>query len=287
MHKAKDMGRQYMNYWQHLPENITPNIFEIGSFQLRYYSLMYLAAIVTVYCLVLYRIKRDRYAYTKETILDYFQWAILGVILGGRLGYVLFYNLGYFIFHPLEIFLPFDFTNGVRYVGILGLSYHGGVIGLFLATKIYCSKKKINFWNFTDLLIPTIPLGYTLGRIGNFLNGELYGRITDVPWGMYFPTDSLSQLRHPSQLYEAFFEGIILFVILWNIRKKKYPDGFLFFLYFIGYGCVRFFIEYVRQPDEHMGFVFGNFSMGQILCFVMILIGITGLYNRMRNIKNA
>lgn len=262
-----------MSGWQHLPFHINPNLLEIGSFQLRYYSLMYLVAFGLVYLLVSYRIRKENYGFTTETIQDYFIWAILGVILGGRLGYVLFYNFGYYMAHPLEIFLPFEFSNGIRFTGISGMSYHGGLIGFLAATVLFCRKAKIPFWRFIDLLIPVIPLGYTFGRIGNFINGELYGRATDVPWGMYFPADQAGLLRHPSQLYEAFFEGIVLFALLWLLRGKRPFEGFLAALYLIGYGAVRFFIEFVREPDAQLGFVLGPFSMGQMLCFIMIISG--------------
>jgi phosphatidylglycerol:prolipoprotein diacylglycerol transferase len=138
---------------------------------------------------------------------------------------------------------------------------------------VFCRKHQIDFWRFADLFCPAIPLGYTFGRIGNFINGELYGRVTSVPWGMYFPLDYTNQLRHPSQLYEAFFEGIVLFVILWSIRKKVAFDGALFGLYFIGYGAVRFIIEFFREPDTQIGLIWGILSMGQMLCVLMMLAG--------------
>ncbi|MBN1547415.1 MAG: prolipoprotein diacylglyceryl transferase [Syntrophaceae bacterium] len=269
-----------MSDWQHLPFHINPNLLEIGSFQLRYYSLMYLVAFGLVYLLVKHRIRKENYEFKIETIQDYFIWAILGVILGGRLGYVLFYNFGYYMSHPLEIFLPFEFSNGIRFTGISGMSYHGGLLGFLLATVFFCRKMQIDFWRFVDLLIPVIPLGYTFGRIGNFINGELYGRATDVSWGMMFPADPLGLLRHPSQLYEAFFEGIVLFVLLWLLRRKRPFEGFLAAVYLIGYGTVRFFIEFYREPDSQLGFVLGPFSMGQVLCFVMILSGMVIWYWR-------
>ncbi|MEI8173025.1 MAG: prolipoprotein diacylglyceryl transferase [Deltaproteobacteria bacterium] len=259
--------------WQHIPESISPNLFEVGTFQIRYYSLMYIVAFMLTYILVAYRIKRDGYDYPLEIIQDYFIWAIIGLILGARLGYVLFYNFDYYLIHPLEILLPFDFSRGIRFVGISGMSYHGGAIGVLMASIIFCWKRKIDFWNFADLFCPAIPLGYTFGRIGNFINGELYGRMTDVPWGMYFPHDPTRQLRHPSQLYEAFFEGIVLFIILWSLRKKKTFDGFFFSLYLIGYGMIRFVIEFLREPDLHLGFIWASLSMGQLLCLLMMGAG--------------
>lgn len=260
--------------WRNLPSNITPYLFEIGGFQLRYYSLMYLAAFLGVYLLIMRRIKVDGLPYTAELVQDFFTWAILGVIVGGRLGYVLFYNLGYYLRHPLEIILPFQFEGGVHFVGISGMSYHGGAIAVLLFGIIFCLKRGIDFWRFADLFSSAIPLGYTFGRIGNFINGELYGRPTDMPWGMVFPLDQRHLLRHPSQLYEAFFEGIVLFIILWTIRKKFSFTGAIFACYIAGYGVTRFFIEFFREPDSHLGFVYGPFSMGQILCLAMILTGV-------------
>lgn len=260
--------------WQHLPAYLNPNLLEFGAFKIRYYSVMYLVAFALTYILVMYRIKKEHYDYSAETIQDYFAWAILGLILGARLGYVLFYNFSYYLGHPLEIFLPFDFTNGIRFIGISGMSYHGGAIGVLCATLIFCRRRRIDFWRLADLFIPAIPLGYTFGRIGNFINGELYGRVTSSAWGMIFPQDPLQAVRHPSQLYEAFFEGLALFVVLWSIRKRSPFDGFLLALYIMGYGLVRFFIEFYREPDAQLGFVWATLSMGQILCLMMMALGV-------------
>jgi phosphatidylglycerol:prolipoprotein diacylglycerol transferase len=153
------------------------------------------------------------------------------------------------------------------------MSYHGGAIAVLIATIIFCRRRRIDFWRFADLFSSAIPLGYTFGRFGNFINGELYGRATDVPWGMVFPLDPLRLLRHPSQLYEAFFEGIVVFAVLWMVRKRFSFTGALFALYIMGYGAVRFFIEFFRQPDAQLGFVLGPFSMGQLLCLLMIAAG--------------
>ena len=275
------------NWWAHIPYHLNPDIFRFGSFQVRYYGLMYLFAFLTVYGLILYRLKHENLEYSKELIQTYFIWAILGVLIGGRLGYVIFYDWPYYSSHPLQIFLPFEFDNGFRYTGISGMSFHGGLIGVILGTAWFCRKYKVNFWRFTDLLASVIPLGYTFGRIGNFINGELYGRVTTVPWGMYFPLDPTHRLRHPSQLYEALFEGIFLFCVLWSLRKKKPFDGFLFSLYIIGYGAVRFFIEFFRQPDPQLGFVLGPFTMGQVLCAGMILGGLALLFYRKSRSKSS
>ena len=264
-----------INTWQQLPSHISPTLFSIGSFQLRYYSLMYLVAFAIVYFLTLYRVKNENYEYTGETVQDYLVWAMLGLICGGRFGYALFYNFNYYFQHPLEIVLPFNFYNGFKFVGLSGMSYHGGLIGILIVTLLFCRKHKINFWHFVDLFTPAIPLGYTFGRIGNFMNGELYGRATAMPWGMYFPLDLTHSLRHPSQLYEAVFEGLVLFTLLWLIRKKKCFDGYLIGIYICGYGFVRFFIEFFREPDYQLGFVLSFMSMGQVLFALMMMAGIT------------
>lgn len=260
----------FINTWQQLPSHINPAILSVGSFQLRYYSLMYLVGFAIVYMLTTYRIKNEHYEYTTEMLQDYLVWGMLAMIIGARLGDVLIYNFSYFLHHPLEIFLPFTFSDGIQFTGISGMSYHGGVIGIILFSVWLFRKRKIDLWRFADLIVPSIPLGYMFGRLGNFTNGELWGRMTTVPWGMYFPLDPTQSLRHPSQLYEAFFEGIFLFVILWLLRKKKYVDGFLMGLYIFGYGFVRFMIEFFREPD----FMVGPVSIGQVLCALMMAIGV-------------
>jgi len=276
----------FADFWQHLPEHIKPYIIQIGQFQVRYYGLMYIAAFSVLYFLSLYRMKTEDYDYPRTAVENYFVWAILGLMLGARLGYVLFYNFDYYLSYPLEIFLPFSFSGGFHFTGLAGMSYHGGLIGVLLSTAFFCKKYRIEFWRFADFLVPSIPLGYTFGRIGNFINGELYGRATTVPWGMYFPLDMSGQLRHPSQLYEAFFEGIFLFIVLWSIRRKKVFHGFFLSLYIIGYGTVRFFIEFLREPDAQIGYLFGFISLGQILCLFMILTGM-GIYIFRRNSQQS
>ena len=264
----------FISAWQHLPSQISPTLFSIGSFQLRYYSLMYLVAFAVVYLLFAYRIKRREIKFTTDMMQDYMVWAMIGLIFGARLGYALFYNFSYYISHPLEIIMPFDFSSGFRFVGLSGMSYHGGLIGVLLVTIYFCRKRHINWWQFGDWLCAAAPLGYMFGRFGNFLNGELWGRVTAAPWGMYFPLDATGSLRHPSQLYEALFEGLFLFVVLWGLRKRSPFDGFLIGLYVFGYGLVRFIIEFFREPDAHLGFVLGFNTMGQVLCALMMLAGI-------------
>lgn len=262
----------WLDYWQRLPFQTSPYLFEIGSFQVRYYSLMYLVAFTLTYLLVGYRIKREKLSYSKETIQDYFVWAILGLILGARFGYILIYNLDYYLHHPLEIILPFSFAGGgLRYTGISGMSYHGGLVGMLIASYLFCRRRRIGFLPFADLFAPAVPLGFAFGRLGNFMNGELYGRITSVPWGMYFPLDPSGQLRHPSQLYAFALEGLVLFALLWNLRKIKVSPGFHFSLYLIGYGLARIAVEFFREPDAQLGLFWGAVSMGQLLSGLMIL----------------
>ena len=264
----------FWSWWQHLPDNISPVILEIGWFKLQYYGLMYIVAFAVTYFLVLYRVKHeDRFGITKDQVKDVTTLLIIGLIIGARLGYVMFYNLSYYLKHPLEIILPFSFSNGVQFTGISGMSYHGGLVGVIIAGWLYVRRAKIDFWKGVDLFMPVIPLGYTFGRLGNFINGELYGRITTASIGMFFPLAPTKELRHPSQLYEAFFEGIFLFTVLWSIRKINLPKGAMLAIYLIGYGLVRFIIEYFREPDAHLGFVLLSFSMGQILCSLMIISG--------------
>ncbi|MCF6246773.1 MAG: prolipoprotein diacylglyceryl transferase [Desulfobacula sp.] len=261
------------HWWTRLPYSVSPFLFEFNGFGIRYYSLMYILAFLTVYLLIRHRLKTESFRITNEHLDDFIVWAAMGVLLGGRLGYVLFYNLSFFISHPFQIFLPFETTNGFRFTGISGMSYHGGLIGVAVAVVLFCRKNKINPLEFSDLFCPAVPLGYTFGRLGNFFNSELYGRATTLPVGMIFPTDPSHTLRHPSQLYEAFFEGIVLFAILWTLRKKTIFKHRMFGLYLIGYGLFRFFIEFVRMPDAHLNFVLLNFTMGQILCALMITAG--------------
>jgi phosphatidylglycerol:prolipoprotein diacylglycerol transferase len=153
------------------------------------------------------------------------------------------------------------------------MSYHGGLIGVLISTGWYIRKSGVSFREVADLFVPAIPLGYTFGRIGNFINGELYGRTTSAAIGMHFPLAPDAGLRHPSQLYEAFFEGIFLFAVLWTIRRRPLPKGSMLAFYLIGYGTVRFFIEFFREPDAHLGLIWVSLSMGQILCLLMILAG--------------
>ncbi len=265
----------FIDWWQTLPSRMDPVIFTVGGFSVRWYGTMYIVAFALVYLLTRFRIRNEKLAYSSAFVGDALTWVILGVLLGGRIGYMLFYSFPEFIANPLGSLIPISLTGGgCAFSGISGMSYHGGLIGVFVSLLLFSRSRNEPFLKTADLFIPAVPLGYTFGRLGNFINGELYGRITDAAVGMHFPFAPGNELRHPSQLYEAFFEGIFLFAVLWGLRKKSPWPGFLAGLYIAGYGFVRFFIEFYREPDAHLGFVFMNFSMGQILCFAMILGGV-------------
>ena len=262
-------------WWQQLPSMMNPVIFSVGGIAIRWYGTMYIIAFAIVYLLSKYRIADEKLPFGKSFPGDALTWAMGGVLIGGRVGYILFYGFDWFLQDPIGTLLPIKFGGGTcAFSGITGMSFHGGLIGVAIALWLFARKQKVDFLKTVDLFIPAMPLGYTFGRLGNFINGELYGRVTTSAIGMYFPDAPTVALRHPSQLYEAFFEGIVLFIILWTIRKKAPWTGFLSGLYLIGYGTVRFFIEFFREPDAQLGFVFFNFSMGQVLCFLMIAVGV-------------
>lgn len=269
------MFSHYNTIWQNLQNYLDPIIFSWNNFALRWYSLSYLIAFATGYLILLYRIKKQEqpleFGHSTSLLDKIFFFLILGIILGGRLGYVFFYEPDYFLRHPIEIFWPF--SNG-DFVGISGMSFHGGLISALLAGLWFSKKHHLPFLPLANFIIPAVPLGYFWGRIGNFLNGELYGRPTDSALGMYFPADLTNQLRHPSQLYEAFGEGILLFIILWLFRNHPKIKTHLLWLYLIFYGLIRFLIEFFRQPDLSIGLLWLNLSLGQWLCLAMIVIGI-------------
>ncbi len=249
---------------------IDPTIIKIGPFALRWYGVMYLLGFLASYFLVRVQISENyqnglvRDKDQEYRLLEGIMVALVaGVILGGRLGYVLFYNLPYFLRHPLEIFATW---HG-------GMSFHGGAIGVALAGWIYCKRHETDFFLWADRFAVTAPIGLGLGRIGNFINGELFGRPTDVPWAMIFPQGGMVP-RHPSQLYEAFFEGPVLFLILWPLRKRPWPTGTKLAVFFMAYGLIRFFLEFFREPDPQLGFIaFGWLTMGQALSILLIVLG--------------
>ena len=303
------------------PAWIRPEI--IPGLPLRWYGLMYIFAFLTAYFLFVRQVREKKLDISSDTSTNLFFWCIIGLLIGARVFSALFYDrTGKYWLNPLLIFWPFD--SDFNFTGLQGMSYHGGLIGVIAGCVLYCRKNRLNTAEIGDMLAAAAPLGYTFGRLGNFINGELYGRVTAVPWGMVFPrarsfplnqewvTETAEKAgmdifaasgfinlpRHPSQLYEALFEGIILWAALWFFfRRKKLAHGSIIGLYTAGYGLVRFFIEYFREPDSDLGFIlqlssrdasihrldsFLNFTMGQVLCLLMIIggLGFTWYVNR-------
>jgi phosphatidylglycerol:prolipoprotein diacylglycerol transferase len=248
--------------------NIDPVIFVIGPLQVRWYGLMYVLGFLATLLLVKHQIKKFGFKELGTHFENLNLVLIISLVLGGRLGYVLFYNLPYYLHHPAEILATWQG----------GMSFHGGMLGLIIGAVIFCRKKRLNFWRVIDTYTVTIPIGLGLGRIGNFINGELYGRVTDVPWGMVFPGGGPFP-RHPSQLYEAFLEGFLLFTILWILKDKQkppasWPSGSMGAIFLVLYGFFRIFVEFFREPDAHLGFIAAGATMGQLLSSLMILTGI-------------
>jgi len=264
-------------WWNTLPLSFDGVLIDLGFFSVRYYSLMYIFAFATGYLLVRKFNKDDNAGLSRESLEGLLVWVMAGIIFGARLGYVIFYDFGYYSEHIVEIFSPFSFEGGFKIRGISGMSYHGGLIGALIAAAIFLRRNKLPFWTVMNLGFSAAPLAYTWGRLGNFLNGELYGRVTDSAIGMLFQGDATGKLRHPSQLYEAFFEGIVLFFIIVKLRKKEIFREHVVSLYIFGYGFFRFFIEFFRQPDAHIGLSSIGFSRGQYLCFGMMVFAV-GLF---------
>ena len=238
-----------------------PIIFSIGPISLRWYGTMYLLGFI--FAVWLCGKRSQRYGWNKEQVSDLFFAGFMGVILGGRIGYVLFYNFEYFMQDPLYIF---KIWTG-------GMSFHGGLLGVMAAVLWYGYKNNRSFFAIMDFVAPVVPFGLGAGRLGNFINGELWGRVTDVPWAMIFPTGGIMP-RHPSQLYEVALEGIALFIVLNLFIRNKRPQGSVSGMFLLFYGLFRFIIEYFREPDEQLGLFAGGISMGQILSTPMILGGI-------------
>ncbi len=269
-----------IEYWQHIYQHFNPIAFTIFSFKVHWYALMYITALVVGYFAAVKF--GEKFGIDKKIIDEYVVWAEIGIILGARIGFFVFYvpNNHYYLTHPWEMFNPF--VNG-HLVGIRGMSYHGAVIGFIIATLLYWKIKKVDLWKLMDVVALSVPLGYVFGRIGNFLNQELYGRATDVAWGIYVN----GVLRHPSQLYEAFFEGVFSFAIIYLWYKKFYKcKGELIGLYLITYGFFRSLCELWRAPDPQLGFIFDHVTMGQILSSFLIVGGIIIFYFRRRACKN-
>lgn len=247
---------------------IDPVAISIGPLDIRWYGIMYLVGFVAGFLLLNRRAKRPNSGWTTEQVSDLIFYGAMGVILGGRIGYILFYNFSAFLNDPLILFKVWQG----------GMSFHGGLLGVMMAVWLFARHTKKNYWDILDYGAPIVPIGLGLGRIGNFIGGELYGRVTDVPWGMVFPTGG-ELARHPSQLYQASLEGVALFAILWFFSRKPRPRYAVSGLFALCYGIFRFVVEFAREPDAHLGFIAFNWlTMGQLLSVPLILVGVFLLY---------
>lgn len=251
--------------------NIDPVFLRIGPVQLRWYGLMYMLSFIIGFFVLRRLAKYRKLDISTDDLYDLLFYLILGVMVGGRIGYVIFYDLGSYLHDPLSIFAIWQG----------GMSFHGGFIGMIVAAWYITRKKRWNFLDIADLVSAAAPIGLGLGRIGNFINGELYGRPTKVAWAMVFPEGG-SMPRHPSQLYEALLEGLVLFLLLRWLYKKNFHRGTVFWALVGFYGLFRFLLEFVREPDTQIGFVLGPFTRGQELTFPMLIIGMAMMIRYMR-----
>ncbi|KQO41252.1 prolipoprotein diacylglyceryl transferase [Pseudomonas chengduensis] len=244
---------------------IDPVAIALGPLKIHWYGLMYLVGIGGAWLLASRRLERFDATWTKDKLSDLVFWVAMGVILGGRLGYVFFYDFAAYIAEPAKILRVWEG----------GMSFHGGLIGVMLATWWFGKRNGKSFFELMDFIAPLVPIGLGAGRIGNFINAELWGKATDVPWAMVFPTDPEQLARHPSQLYQFALEGVALFTILWFYSRKPRPTMAVSGMFAACYGVFRFIVEFVRVPDAQLGYLaWGWLTMGQILCLPMILGGI-------------
>jgi len=243
-----------------------PILFSLGPLAVRWYGLMYVIAFIAVIVLGKWRIRHGLgNGLVEKDVDDMLIYGVFGTILGGRLGYVLFYKPHYYLEHPSEILQ----------IWAGGMSFHGGFLGVLLGLAVFCWVRKKRWLPTMDFIAPLVPPGLGAGRIGNFINGELPGRPTTVPWGMWFPqVDATPVARHPSQLYQFALEGLLLFVLLWWFSSRRRPVGAVSGAFLIGYGLLRFVAEFTRQPGDFLGLLALGFSMGQWLSMPMILAGI-------------
>jgi phosphatidylglycerol:prolipoprotein diacylglycerol transferase len=241
---------------------IDPVIFSVGPIAVRWYGLMYLIALGFAYFLAMREVKSGRSPYSEQQVSDLLFYGFMGAVLGGRIGYVFFYQFERFLADPLYLF---QITQG-------GMSFHGGLLGVIAVLFIFAKLTKTSLFQVGDFVAPLVPIGLGIGRLGNFINGELWGRTTDVPWGMVFPGAGPDP-RHPSQLYQFFMEGLLLFVIVYLYSRKPRAVGSVGGLFLAGYGVFRFIAEYFRQPDDHLGLLTLGMSMGQWLSLPMVIVG--------------
>ncbi len=254
-----------------------PVALDLGVLQIRWYALSYIAGILAVFKITPYLAKKYNPSITTDNIDDFFTWAVLGIVIGGRLGYVLFYQPEYYLSNPIEVLFI--------YKG--GMAFHGGFLGVVLAGWLYCKKYKIDVVAMSDIFVVSIPLGLMFGRLANFVNGELWGRVTDGTWGVIFPNAG-DLPRHPSQLYEAFLEGFVLFVLLYILVahfEALKARGFALGVFVTGYGFSRILAENFREPDAFIGYLSHGTTMGQWLSIPMIIVGATFMRHGLRNTR--
>jgi len=240
-----------------------PIAFRLGPLAVHWYGLMYLIAFALAWWLGRWRIRRGASTLTARELEDVIFYGVLGVVVGGRLGYTLFYQPAYYLSHPLEIL----------YLWQGGMAFHGGLLGVLVTLALWAKKRGLRFLAVGDQIAPLIPLGLAAGRIGNFINGELWGRPTDAPWGMVFAQAGDGIARHPSQLYQAGLEGLMLFMLVWTFARKTRPVGQISAVFLLGYGAFRFIAEFAREPDDFLGLLAAGLSMGQWLSLPMMLAG--------------
>jgi phosphatidylglycerol---prolipoprotein diacylglyceryl transferase len=252
--------------------NINPVFLELGPLQFRWYGLMYLIGLTAAYLLIKRKAADQKLPLGPDQIYDMVVIAAFGVFIGGRIGYILFYNFSYYSQHPWKIFAVWEG----------GMSFHGGLIGVIVALIWFSKRRGFPVYTIADLAASVTPIGLGFGRLGNFINGELYGRATDVDWCMVFPAGG-PDCRHPSQLYEAGLEGLLLFSTLWVIGRLTPPPGTILWSFLAGYGICRLIVEQFREPDQHIGFLIGTVTMGQLLSTPMVILGFImlawGIYN--------
>ncbi len=247
-----------------------PVALSLGPIAIHWYGLMYLIGFLLVWILGRHRAQQEGSPIDRRALEDLLFYSMLGVVIGGRLGYVLFYRPDYYLApnHWVEI----------AYLWEGGMSFHGGFLGVLVVFWLFSRHRNLPFLAVSDFIAPMIPLGLAAGRLGNFINGELWGRASNLPWAMVFPQAGDALLRHPSQLYQMLLEGVLLFVILWQFSRKKRPTGQVSGLFLIGYAVFRFFAEFTREPDAFLGFYADYFTMGQLLSLPMFFIGMYLFY---------
>ena len=273
--QACKVSRTFVGWRPVIPNpDIDPVLVRLGPIALRWYGLMYVVGLAAAFFMIKARAAQRKVAFTLDDLHDLILYAAIGVILGGRLGYTLFYNLPYYLEHPIKLLAVWEG----------GMSFHGGLLGVIVAVWAFCRRKGFMFYAIADLAAPTVPIGLGMGRLGNFINGELYGRPTNMPWCMVFDKTGGGPLcRHPSQLYEALLEGFVLFVLLWALGRRPRPAGTLFWSFITGYASCRLLVEFFREPDAHLGLLAGLISMGQALSVPMLLLGLFMLAVVQRN----